>query len=139
MEGESMANDSLILEFMSRVADLEAEVKNLKNTTIVLNKRITEIEELQREEKPVKTSAKYIGLSNYLKNSNKNELSLTFKEIEEIIGQDLPESARIHKAFWANTDTHSISLSWMCVGYRTRKVKLPENGEDGLVEFYKMV
>ena len=49
MEGESMANDSLILEFMSRVADLEAEVKNLKNTTIVLNKRITEIEKLQRE------------------------------------------------------------------------------------------
>jgi hypothetical protein len=39
----------------------------------------------------------YIGLQNYLKDSGKVNLSLTFKEIESIVGFSLPASARKHK------------------------------------------
>jgi hypothetical protein len=36
----------------------------------------------------------------------------------------LPDSAREHRAFWANTTSHSIALSWLSVGYKTVDVNL---------------
>ena len=47
-----------------------------------------------------------------------------FGDIEKAIGFSLPDSAREHRAFWANTTTHSIALSWLSVGYKTVDVDL---------------
>ncbi len=60
---------------------------------------------------------KFINLKNFLMTSEKLEVVMTFDELESIIGYSLPESAKRHRAYFANTDTHSISKAWMEAGY----------------------
>ena len=95
---------------------------------------------------------RYQKLANYLSKENDNgveTVKLTFTEIANIIktgtkeGSEtidsiyLPESARIHRAFWANTDSHSIALSWMSAGYIVREARLPYETEEPYVLFIK--
>ena len=47
----------------------------------------------------------------------------TFKEIETILHFELPDSARKHKAWWANQG-RGQSASWMMAGRRTSAVDL---------------
>ena len=54
-------------------------------------------------------------LSEFLKNSGQDSVTLNFGEIRKILGF-LPESAK-YRDCWANTETHSISRDWMSVGY----------------------
>ena len=67
---------------------------------------------------------KYIGLTHYLEKSNKNELTLSFKQIESITGFTLPQSAYVHREFWSNTTSHSIAFGWMNAGYKTTNVDI---------------
>ncbi len=60
---------------------------------------------------------KFANLKDYLITSGKNEITLTFDEMEAIIGFPLPESAKKHRAYFANTTNHSISKAWMEAGY----------------------
>ena len=41
-----------------------------------------------------------------------------------LIQFELPDSARNHRPFWANTTTHSIALSWLSIGYETVSVNM---------------
>ena len=67
---------------------------------------------------------KYDLLAKYLSVCNKEEVNLNMKEIEVIIGDDLPYSAYKHSAWWANeVKGHSHAKSWISEGYRTRDVK----------------
>ena len=68
----------------------------------------------------------WIGLSSIeqLDSSFILKLYNHFGDIEKAIGFSLPDSAREHRAFWANTTTHSIALSWLSVGYKTVDVDL---------------
>lgn len=47
---------------------------------------------------------------------------MSFNDIEEQIGVKLPESAYRHRAFWANTFTHSVAFGWLDAGYKTISV-----------------
>lgn len=73
---------------------------------------------------------KYNLLAKYLSVCNKEEVTLNMKEIEVIIGDDLPSSAYNYSAWWANEvkskSRHSHAKSWMSEGYRTKDVKLGE-------------
>lgn len=62
--------------------------------------------------------SKYEPLGDYLKSQDRAVLRLSFKEIEKIIGQSLPNSANTPQ-FWANVDRHSPSRrhQWMHSGY----------------------
>ena len=63
---------------------------------------------------------KYIGLYDYLKSSDKPIIKLSFTQIEQIIGDTLPESAiKYAEAWWSNDKTHSQAVSWMNAGYET--------------------
>ena len=56
------------------------------------------------------------------------EWKTTFREIEEILGFKLPNSARIHRPWWANqaqAGGHSHALAWEMAGWRTAEVDLP--------------
>ena len=44
----------------------------------------------------------YIGLNAYLKARSIGNVSLTFEEIEKLIGFPLPHAARLHKEWWTN-------------------------------------
>lgn len=65
---------------------------------------------------------KYIGLTRYLEGCGKDELILSFVQIENLIGDTLPQSAYDHRAFWSNTNTHSVAFGWMDAGYKTTTV-----------------
>jgi hypothetical protein len=52
----------------------------------------------------------------YLEKSGKERFSLTFRQIEELIGT-LPKSALLHQAWWANHEGNSQAKAWMSAHY----------------------
>jgi hypothetical protein len=70
--------------------------------------------------------AKYDPLREYLAARTEPFLMLSFSEIERILGEELPASARRHQAWWANeTDgNHAEARAWLDAGYRTRGLDL---------------
>jgi hypothetical protein len=73
-------------------------------------------------------AGKYTPLYNYLKNleTTKNEITLSFKKIEEIINDKLPYSARNHTAWWANEQegNHVHAHAWMNAGWKVDSLDL---------------
>jgi len=70
--------------------------------------------------------AKYDPLFDYLSRATEPRLRLSFAEIERIIGDSLPASARRHQAWWANerVGTHVHARSWLDAGYETQHLDL---------------
>ncbi|MBV4432721.1 hypothetical protein KM803_15565 [Clostridium tyrobutyricum] len=63
---------------------------------------------------------KYIGLKKYLQSSITPIVTLSFNDIEQIIGDKLPKSAYNHaEVWWANDHTHSQSIAWIDSEYET--------------------
>lgn len=62
---------------------------------------------------------KYSALSQHLSALSINSVSLTFSEIEKIIGDKLPSSAFKHHAWWANESdgTHTWAHLWQAAGW----------------------
>ena len=111
-----MEYSEVILEMLERIKVLENKVKTLEekfeSTSTANNQKTLQLE---------KVSAKYRGLAEYLLSSNETRITLTYSQIEEILGFQLPATARKFKqSYWANTETHSYSSSWLAVGYKTR-------------------
>lgn len=63
--------------------------------------------------------AKYSALSQHLSAIEANTASLTFKEIQAIIDDQLPPSAFKHHAWWSNelNGTHTWSYLWQAAGW----------------------
>ncbi len=73
----------------------------------------------------VKPGSKYHGLYHYLRRQRQEELSLTFADIERLIGSALPPGARLGRAFWSNRTRGALQAqAWMAAGYRVRQVDL---------------
>ena len=69
--------------------------------------------------------SKYTPLEEYLKNKGMDHVPMTFSEIEEVIGDSLPRSARAHRAWWSNNPSNSvITYAWLAAGYKTRAVNM---------------
>lgn len=68
---------------------------------------------------------KYDLLMQYLDTCGKEEVTLTYEEIEKIIVDALPVSAYKKYEWWSNNDkSHSQSAAWSDVGYKTTNIKL---------------
>jgi len=74
--------------------------------------------------------SKYAQLSIYLARRAKygNHATLSFRRIEEIIGDDLPYSAHHNNHWWNNTRGPSHSEAWLTTGWIVQEVNL-ENQE----------
>ena len=70
---------------------------------------------------------KNFKLSDFLKRSDKDTIKISFSEIEKLLGFELPQSAKKHRAFWANSDSHTIALTWMSSGYEISNVDMQNN------------
>lgn len=70
--------------------------------------------------------AKYDPLERYLSAQPKSGCTLTFSQIEKIIGAPLPPSARRHKSWWGNDSTHVQAQTWMGAGWMTDLPRLDE-------------
>ena len=62
---------------------------------------------------------KYQHLGDYLTEQKGDYCTLPFIKIEEIIGGSLPLSARNHRAWWANDETHPQAQRWMRAGWKS--------------------
>ena len=69
--------------------------------------------------------SKYEPLARYLINTKENRIRLTFDQVEEIVGELLPPSARLHQAWWSNNDVHTCARNgWLAAGWKTSKVNM---------------
>ena len=69
------------------------------------------------------TSSTYQRLTDYLLQKDQDMLRLSFQEIEDILGVALPPSAYEHRAWWANSLSHSHARhGWLKANYETAKV-----------------
>jgi DNA-binding transcriptional regulator YiaG len=75
----------------------------------------------------MKEGSKYQPLLEYLRGSNQREIILTFAEIEALMNDTLPDSARSKQAWWSNRTKGALQASaWMEAGYRVEDVDLDE-------------
>ena len=69
---------------------------------------------------------KFIALTAYLEKCGKDEIKMSFSEIDRIIGFRLPDSAYAYPAQWSNSESHSLACGGLNAGYLTRQVNMPE-------------
>lgn len=71
---------------------------------------------------------KYDPLMLYLDKCDKSQITLSYREIEEILGDSLPATAHKKAEWWSNNDTtHTQSSAWSDVDYKTTNIKLGES------------
>jgi Domain of unknown function (DUF4268)/CBS domain len=102
-------------------SDYEAriELESQKNALIAPIESGTIQESIAEE--PIPSDSRYAPLGNYLQGQpgNIDQLQMTFFEIEEILGGNLPPSAYNHRNWWDNTpEVHTQSSSWLEAGWR---------------------
>jgi hypothetical protein len=70
---------------------------------------------------------KYERLTDYLGRQPKDKtyVEMTFKEIEKIIGEKLPPSANVHRAWWSNNEQNSaMTRAWRLAHFRSTRVDM---------------
>ena len=117
--------------------DINAIVLELFSRVQVLEKKVSELEAKQHHTSTIdtpfynrpafptdKVSDKYKGLAEYLYQNWEKKIELTYKEIENILGFPLPNTAyNLPQSYWANTETHSYAKgSWLAVGYKAKVI-----------------
>ena len=78
--------------------------------------------------------SKYYRLTSFLLHCGLDEVTLSFAQIEEIIGGKLPDSAKEFPVNWANTDTLPIPRAFRAAGYATHDTDM----KNGIVHFTKV-
>jgi DNA-binding transcriptional regulator YiaG len=71
----------------------------------------------------MKDGSKYQPLLDFLCGSDQNEITLSFVEIESLIKDSLPNSAKSKRAWWSNRSKGALQASaWIEAGYRIENV-----------------
>lgn len=91
-------------------------------TPICENDIISLIQSL--DNKKSKKGLKFSQLDSFFQRCILPSVTLTFKEIEEIIGEPLCKSAYTIRQYWYSTAENSISKSWLMNGYTLKRLHL---------------
>lgn len=68
--------------------------------------------------------SKYEPLGAFLKACSTQEIPLTFREIEKIVGMPLPASKK-YPAWWSNNPSNNVmTQAWLDAGFRTERVDI---------------
>ena len=69
--------------------------------------------------------SKYEPLPQFLSSEDGSTRTISFDQIERVLGFKLPESPRKYEAWWSNNATgHSHARAWLEAGWRTEQVDL---------------
>jgi len=69
--------------------------------------------------------SKYTPLAEHLARQSREFIPMTFHEIEKIIDERLPKSARSYRAWWSNNPSNSVmTAAWLKAGYKSQDVDL---------------
>lgn len=72
-----------------------------------------------------KIEKKYIPLAAYFEAATDDKLTLTFSEIETIMGQPLPNASYLNKSWWKKTKPPlKHFIAWTALGYSVTDIKL---------------
>jgi DNA-binding transcriptional regulator YiaG len=71
----------------------------------------------------MKDGSKYKPLYEHLRQSDKDELTLTLAAIKRLIGDSLPDSA-LKRGWWSNRQNALQASAWMEAGYRVAQLDL---------------
>lgn len=72
-----------------------------------------------------KRGSKYYPLQEYLRERGQDEVTLTFAQIEKLLGNPLPEGARIEAGWWGNRKQGSPqAAAWLGAGYKVKAISL---------------
>ncbi len=67
--------------------------------------------------------SKYYPLQQFLQQSAKDEVTLSFDEVEHLLGSGLPDSTYKYRAWWSNNDqTHPQATAWLEAGWKVDTV-----------------
>jgi hypothetical protein len=70
-------------------------------------------------------TSKYEALSLHLQESPGPSLQMKFSEVEGVVGRPLPASARNHREWWSNNDSHTHARNgWLAAGWKTKNVDM---------------
>lgn len=73
----------------------------------------------------MKEGTKYHALYRHLQQSGREEVTLTLSEIESLLDNKLPNSARAQRAWWSNrAGGAGQSAAWLRAGYQAAEVEL---------------
>jgi DNA-binding XRE family transcriptional regulator len=68
---------------------------------------------------------KYAPLHDHLRRSGQDELTMAFRQIERLIDEDLPPSARTQRGWWSNRSRGSPqAAAWMGAAYHVEELDL---------------
>lgn len=68
---------------------------------------------------------KYESLGMFLRRQRAQEVPLTFREIEKIIGAKLPPKAQHYRAWWSNNPSNNVMTKvWLEAGYESVRVDM---------------
>ena len=71
---------------------------------------------------------KYIPLAAFFESASAEELTLTYNEIENILGQQLPNAAYLNASWWRKKKApFSHFEAWLSSGYYVQKVRIGSN------------
>lgn len=84
----------------------------------------------------IKRGSKYYPLYEFLTESEKDTVSLSLQQIEELLGSDLPASAMATKGYWSNRSRGGLQAkAWLGAGFH---VVLADLGK-GEITFQKLI
>jgi len=71
-------------------------------------------------------SGRWVPLRQYLslKRGRQPELALSFRQIEEVLGDGLPKPARKYPEWWHNDRATTQARAWLDAGWHVRDVDL---------------
>lgn len=73
------------------------------------------------------TGGKYRPLTDFLRRQTSDVKAMSFDDVERVIGQRLPESARRHRAWWSNNPQNSVmTQAWLDAGFESEQVDMAQ-------------
>lgn len=81
----------------------------------------------------MKNNCKYKKLEEYFKSIHDDNISLSFEQIENILGFKLPQSSYKYPACWSNSGTHPIEIAWLNNGFYSKQINLVQK----TITFYR--
>ena len=81
-----------------------------------------------------KTKLKFGSLFEYFKTNTEQQLTLTFDELGEIIGEPLCASAHKYREYWTRYGRSRLADCWYANGYKIKKLDLANK----MVSFYQV-
>lgn len=67
----------------------------------------------------------YLALRRFLESCREDRVTMTFRDIEAVLGRALPKSARTHRAWWSNNGSNNVmTKEWLAAGRVSESVDM---------------